>query len=238
MVPRYTGISASLQPACPGWVHDVCVWKPDRKERKGMIRINSILLLYALIWVGLLLLASGCSFSPDECEEIEKKYESLHAEYSTIHETDKVYEECKNDLRKCPKLSIIYELMARINYDEEYQEDALEYYRRALHLNSDNPLLKQKIDDLRAMIRDGRESKRRLAGIEIEKDEMFRRETAARERELEARRLREDRLEREEQAWLERDERRKKAEERRRKREAARSRARNNKTSAIGNGRR
>ena len=196
------------------------------------------MLLYALIWVGFLLLAYGCSSPPDECDEIIKKYETLHAEYSTIHDKEKAYEECKNDLRKCPKLSIIYELMARIDYDEEYHEDALEYYRRALHLNSDNLLLKQKIDDLRAMIRDGRESQRRQAKIEIEKEDMFRRETAARERELEARRLREDRLEREEQWRLEREERRKKAEERRRKREAALSRARNNKTSGIGNVRR
>ena len=208
-----------------------------REEPKNMKRINSNL-VYALIWVVFLILPWSCSFLPDECDEITKKYESLHAGYPTIHDTEKVYEECKNDLRKCPKLSLIYELMARIDYDNEYYDDALEYYRSALRFSPDNTLLKEKIDDLRAMIRDGWESEKRKARIEREEEERYRRERDARERELEARRLRQERIEREEQWRLEREERRKQAEERQRKRDAARSRARNNRTSAIGDGKR
>jgi hypothetical protein len=198
-----------------------------------MKRINTMLSVN-LILGGLVFLAIGCSSPPDPCEEIEKKYESLHREYSTIPDTEEVYETCKNDLRKCPKLSIIYELMARIDYDEEYHEDALKNYRMAFQLNPDNLLVKQKIDDIRAMIRDEQKRQREQARIEREEDERFRRETVARERELETEAQREERLERDEQRRIEQEERRERAAEERRKREAARNRRKDRTTSGTG----
>ena len=198
-----------------------------------MKRINTVLLVN-LIWSGLLFSAPGCLSPPDPCEEIEKKYESLHREYSTISDTEEVYETCKNDLRKCPRLSIIYELMARIDYDEEYHEDALKNYRMALQLNPENLLVKQKIDDLRAMIRDERERQREQARIEREEDERFRRELTDLEREVETEAQKEERLERDEQRRIEQEERRERAAEERRKREAARNRRKDRTTSGAG----
>jgi tetratricopeptide (TPR) repeat protein len=175
------------------------------------------------LWAMVLVLGLGCSLSkdePDECGKLKKKYQTLLVDDSWTADSEAAYKQCKVDLKKCPTLAAIYELMGEIDFKEEYYDDAKDNFKKALALDPDNLSVQQRINEIVEKERLEQEREMRLAREREEEEDRLRREDLRRDKEREWEQSRAEREQRMEAYRKQRELRRKKEEAERRKRRA------------------
>lgn len=103
--------------------------------------ISTIVLYSCIVTISSLFVFYGCNFFGKSCEELsvelKEAYNSYVDEVSVMPEAELV-QKCQKAIDKCPDISIAYELLGMISWDNDRMAEGLSYYIKAVEIAPNN----------------------------------------------------------------------------------------------------